>query len=148
MKFFYKAVILTSLSLFLTIYGCASISQRAEPLTTTSLEVATLLKFDDIPIPSGFSFIPDKSFVFQNETFRVGLLRYTGQATGEQLIYFYKEQMPLYQWELANIVEYGQRTLSFDRRDEVCTVVIDSKGLKSNISISLAPKAASAKVQK
>jgi len=107
----------------------------------TALEVATLLKFDDVPVPAGFKFLPTDSFAFQNDIFRVALLRYTGKGSAEQVVKFYKDQMPLYRWECINKVEYGIRTLNFQRSDETCTIIIDTKGSKSNISISVAPKA-------
>jgi len=129
-------------------YGCISLPQRTLS-EDVSLEVATLLKFDDVPVPAGLKFIPEDSFAFQNDLFRVALLRYSGRVAAEQAVSFYKEQMPLYGWEVINIVEYGTKTLNFDRPEETCTIIINAKGSKkSDIAISVAPKAASRRSKK
>ena len=146
MKINFKMLIILGLIFSVSILGCVSLSSKTASTEMAGLEVATLLKFDDVPIPAGFKFLPKDSFSFQNDIFRVALLRYTGRGSGETVVKFYKDQMPLYRWELVNVVEYGIRTLNFERPDETCTIVIDTKGSKSNISISVAPRASGGEV--
>jgi hypothetical protein len=135
-----RVIFVIFIGLILTIYGCSSWPRKTETAASASLELSALLKFDDVPIPNGFKFLPQKSFAFQNDLFRVAMLRYAGKATAEQVVSFYKEQMPLFRWDLLNIVEYGTKTLNFERPDETCTILIESKGSSSRIAISVAPK--------
>ena len=126
-------------SLFLL--GCATTgSKTSDPTQVAALEPAALLKFLDIPIPSAFGFIPDESYAFQSTGFRAGLLKYRGKASGDQIVVFFKEQMPMYSWHLVNIVEHGRRMLSFEKEQESCIITIDEKGNRADLTISIAPK--------
>lgn len=99
-----------------------------------------MLKFSDIPMPASFVFFPEESYAFQSAGFRAGLLKYKGKASGEQTIVFFKEQMPLYNWQLMNIVEHGRRMISFEKEQEACIITIDEKGKNAEITVSIAPK--------
>jgi len=48
----------------------------------------------------------------------VGVLKYQGKTNPDQVVNFYKEQMAMYNWNLVNIVEYGQRLMNFERENE------------------------------
>jgi hypothetical protein len=71
---------------------------------------------------------------------RVGLLKYEGKASPDQVVNFYKEQMAMYNWNLLNVVEYGQRLLNFDRETETCIISLTPRGNNSVITITLGPK--------
>jgi hypothetical protein len=121
--------------------GCVTMPQKSSgPTQIPMLEPATLFKFSDLPIPANFVFAPDESYAFQSVGFRAGLLRYKGKATGEKAIVFFREQMPLYDWRLVNIVEHGRRTISFEKESETCLITIDEKRNKAELTISIAPK--------
>lgn len=120
--------------------GCATTSKSSDPTQVPALEPAALLKFSDIPVPAVFKFAPEESYAFQTTGFRAGLLKYNGKAGGEQAVVFFKEQMPLYNWQLLNIVEHGRRMLSFEKENETCIITIDEKGNRADITVSVAPK--------
>ena len=137
-------------SLFLA--GCATFPQNesssdAEKNKVT-LSVAPILKFDDIPVPSGFRILEKESFAFQNDKSRVALLKYYGAKTADQVTAFYKEQMASFNWDLINIVEYDKRVLNYDSSDESCIITIQPQGGKSMVIIALSPKSRPIKAQK
>ena len=130
-------------SLFLLyVYGCSNFMKKSDQgsLGLGVLEPSVSAHFNDIPIPAGFRLIPADSYSFQNSNTRVALLKYIGKATPEQLINFYKERMPANNWNLINIIEYGQRYLNFDKEDEACIIVLEQRGGKVLITVSLGPK--------
>ncbi|HAH21505.1 MAG: hypothetical protein A2Y00_03465 [Omnitrophica WOR_2 bacterium GWF2_43_52] len=132
---------LSSFVLLSLITGCTTTySRKSDPTQMPALEPAALLKFQDIPIPSGFAFSPDESYAFQSTNFRAGIITYKGRATGDQVVAFFKEQMPMYNWHLLNIVEHSLRMLSFEKEQETCVITVDEKGNKSKITLSIAPK--------
>lgn len=135
-----KKVLLLGISVFLSaaILGCASISGKDQ--AGTSLQAQSILKFSDLPAPSGFKMLAKDSYSFETSGMRVGLLRYQGKATLDQLVNFYKEQMPMYSWTLLNTTEYGDCIMNFERETESCIVSIVPKGDKAVISISFGPK--------
>jgi hypothetical protein len=121
--------------------GCATTSNSYETKEIAALEVASVLKFSDIPIPNGFNLLPSESFAFQNNELRITLLKYIGKGTIDRISSFYKEQMPLYKWDMINIVEYGSNVMNFQRETEICTITIIPQGSKSQLVISVTPRA-------
>ncbi|MCX5700170.1 MAG: hypothetical protein NTZ63_01310 [Candidatus Omnitrophica bacterium] len=124
-------------SLVLTLTGCTSMFNKnsLEPLKS---QVA--LKFQDIPVPAGFRLLQQNSYSFESTGLRACVLRYQGPASIERVINFYKEQMPMYNWNLLNVMEYGDCVMNFERETESCIINIAPKGSNSLISISMGPK--------
>lgn len=132
--------------------GCVTLpksesSSDAEKNKIT-LSVAPILKFDDIPVPTGFKILDKESFAFQNDKSRVALLKYYGGKTSDQVVAFYKEQMALYNWDLVNIIEYDRKVLNYENSEESCIVTIQPQGGKSMITVALSPKSRPIKAQK
>ncbi|MDP8216961.1 MAG: hypothetical protein P9L98_06595 [Candidatus Kaelpia imicola] len=126
--------------------GCSTISGRRGSHSSDfekQLEVSTLLKFDDIPVPSSFKFIAAESFAFQTDEVRVGLLKYTGRVSPEETVVFYKEQMPLYNWKPINFIEYERRILNFEKDEQSVVITIDGKGSSSSLVIAVSPRSES-----
>jgi len=53
---------------------------------------------------------------------------------------FYREQMPMYNWNLLNVIEFGERQMNFDREAETCVVTLVPKGKSVTIVVSVGPK--------
>ena len=138
MKYF-KKILLLSLSCFLltiALWGCSTTSNNR-------IEPQAILKFADLPIPTGLKSLPQTSYSFENAGVRVAVLKYQGKVNIDQLINFYKEQMPMYNWNLINIIEYGQRLLNFERENETCIITIQVAGFWNEdalVTISVGPK--------
>ncbi|MDD2680131.1 MAG: hypothetical protein PHO03_04990 [Candidatus Omnitrophica bacterium] len=138
-----KRLLLLGPAVFLLagILGCASLSDKKQGSTAQSLQAQSILKFGDLPVPAGFKIQAKDSYSFESSGIRVGLLRYQGKASLDQVVNFYKEQMPMYSWTLLNLTEYGDCIMNFEREAESCIVYIAPKGGQATISISLGPKA-------
>lgn len=140
MKKFLIFVLLCLCAFILT--SCTTTSGKNAKLTTSkALEPQAILKFNDIPVPSGFKPVPLDSYSFENSGIRVAVLKYKGKAEADQIVNFYKEQMPMYNWNLLNVVEYGERLLNFERESETCIIRLVPKGQDVEIVISVGPKA-------
>jgi len=122
--------------------GCASLSGNSDAKSANPgmLEPQAILKFSDIPVPVGLKNLPSQSYSFESSGVRVGVLKYQGKNSPDQVVSFYKEQMAMYNWNLVNIVEYGQRLLNFERENESCIITIEPKGSSIILIISLGPK--------
>lgn len=122
--------------------GCATTSndKSGMPKNEAILEPSGILKFSDIPMPTGFKSLPLDSYSFESAGIRVALLKYQGKANPDQVVNFYKEQMVMYNWNLLNVVEYGVRLLNFERESESCIITLSGKGNNVIITISLGPK--------
>lgn len=140
-----KSTILIFAFLFcsaLLVCGCSGFPKRdRQGMSPEFLEPQVALKFADLPVPAKFKIMPQDSYSFESSGIRVGLLKYRGKANIDQAVNFYKDQMPIYNWNLVNAVEYGQRILNFEREAESCIVTLLSKGSTVFITVSLGPKA-------
>ncbi len=121
--------------------GCAGVSKKeGMPKEEALLEPQSALRFNDVPAPAGFKFLPEESYTFESAGVRVGVLKYAGKADVEQAVNFYKDQMPLYNWNLLNAIEYGERLLNFEREQETCIINLSPKGRNITITVALGPK--------
>jgi len=143
MKFFRKLLFLPTLYFLLTtaLTGCTTLSDNKVSTNPSSLEPQAILKFTDVPVPVGLKNLPQQSYSFESSGVRVGVLKYQGKNNPDQIVNFYKEQMPMYNWNLVNIVEYGQRMLNFERENETCIITLQPLDWNNNLLIiSLGPK--------
>jgi hypothetical protein len=135
------AVLLLFCAFALLSAGCANISKKDDLSKNPSLlEPSALLKFSDVPVPSGFKLLSQDSYSFETSGMRVGVLKYQGKANPDQVINFYKEQMPMYNWNLLNVIEYGDRMMNFERENETCIIGLFTKGNAVTITVSLGPR--------
>ena len=143
MKFSKQLFFLTICFLLITVLmGCTTITENKAPASSPdSLSPQTLLKFSDIPVPVGLKSLPEQSYSFESSGVRVGVLKYQGKNIPDQIVNFYKEQMPMYNWNLVNIVEYGQRLMNFERENETCIITLQPMSWGSSLLIiSVGPK--------
>lgn len=121
--------------------GCAGISAKDRSMQGAQLlEPQSMFRFSDVPVPAGFKLLPQDSYSFESSGVRVGLLKYRGKAKVDKVVNFYREQMPMYNWNLLNVVEYGDRLMNFDRDAESCIISLLPKGKLVTIAVSLGPK--------
>jgi hypothetical protein len=120
--------------------GCEMTQEKSLSPESVVLAPAYAAKIADIPVPRDFKLLPKESYSFESGAIRVAVLKYHGRARLDQAVRFYKEQMPLSDWTLLNIIEYENCLLNFDRDDETC--IIDVSGRMSGVlvTISLGPK--------
>lgn len=134
-------VLIIAVLLITGLCGCAGASRKGGlPSGEGMLEPQGKGRFTDLPVPAGFKFIPANSYSFESAGVRVGVLNYAGKADAEQVVSFYRDQMPLYNWNLLNVIEYGERLMNFERENETCIVRILARGRSVNLSIAVGPK--------
>jgi hypothetical protein len=139
-KLFFLSAIFCVLSTALM--GCAGLSGNSDSKNSNPglLEPQAIMKFSDIPVPVGLKSLPAQSYSFESSGVRVGVLKYQGKNNPDQVVNFYKEQMAMYNWNLVNIIEYGQRLLNFERENETCIITMEPKGSGILLTISVGPK--------
>jgi len=124
----------------LNFLGCTMVSRKGKAGAPGMLEPQAVFRFADIPVPVGFKLLSKDTYAFEGAGVRVGLLQYKGKADPGRAINFYKEQMPMYNWRLLNVIEYGERLMNFDREDEICNIKLIPRGRTLYITVSVGPK--------
>ncbi|MFV1981085.1 MAG: hypothetical protein ACC655_08030 [Rhodothermia bacterium] len=79
-----------------------------------------------MPIPRGYEYKPDASFVFAQEGMRSADLRYEGELAVEELIRFYQESMPMNGWKFLRLTGVRMKTITFTKNGEMCEIIIMS----------------------
>ena len=127
--------------------GCAGSSSTmatnpGEPIEELSnaIPIAPDSRIPDIPVPAGFNFDREHSFVFQNSRLDVGRIQYYGKASVEDVAQFYLDEMTQHNWELQNVTEHGTIMLFFDKPSKSCQVLLSPKGRSVIIQVSFFPK--------
>lgn len=142
-KVFSLVTLYSLLSTFLI--GCATVDRQRDAelgvaVEEEKLEVSSDLKFEDLPVPCGFKLNKQESFIFQNDFTRMGVFKYIGKANTNKIVEFYREQMPLYNWGLINIVEHNDIILNFEKDRESCVITLKPMMTRTGLTIFLTPK--------
>ncbi len=107
---------------------------------TTGIPLAPDFRIPDIPVPAGFDFDRTNSFVFQNGIIDVGSIQYTGKEHIADVLQFYNDEMPRYNWKLLSVAEHNTVTMSFEKPNKTCQVTLIPKTRGTVIQISFFPK--------
>ncbi len=97
------------------------------------------LQFADVPVLEGFALIKDESFQFAQEAIRVGLLKYAGDLSLDEVSAFFRERMPQSGWRLVNELNHDRYILSFEKPGSTCTVTIENASVNTMVSVAIAP---------
>ena len=121
----------------LLFWGCQSIPLREEK--KVGLELSSLSRFEDIPVPQNFVYLPLKSFVFERNKVRIGILKYVGVSTPEAIVNFLKRNMANYGWKLRSVIEGGAIFLNFQKEKEACIVNVEYIKRRIFLTFALSP---------
>ena len=97
-------------------------------------------RIDDLPVPDRYKFNEDKSFVFETETIRTGILIYNGGSDITKVIDFYKEEMPKHGWSMIHMFQHKDATMLFQKENWICTVKLEGSWSSNVLSLTIAPK--------
>jgi len=122
--------------------GCATTPEGSyeDPYAPARHAVATYLRYEDVPIPSTFLLIHQKSLSVESGSSRIASLHYQGRGNRIEIINFYKEYMPDYGWRLVNLIEGAQTIMNYSNGGEMCTIVMTGDYHKITLNISLSPE--------
>ncbi len=121
--------------------ACA-VSRRVSPRPVASLGLgvgSSPLQFTDVPVLEGFALIKEESFQFEQEAIRVGLLKYVGDGSLDEVSAFFRDRMLQSRWRLVNELNRDRYILSFEKPGSTCTITIENASVNTTISIAIAP---------
>ncbi|MBU0639972.1 MAG: hypothetical protein KKB50_13975 [Planctomycetes bacterium] len=131
------------LGLGLLLPACQSftggVNTETSAATTASAVQHPML--EGIPVPAGFTFVPEGSVGRSSGKFRVVNYEYQGEMKPTALVRWYKEYMPSAGFTLRQErVERGMYSLRFDSEAEECNIRIAREKLSQTIlTIDLGP---------
>ncbi len=134
-----KALILGGLIMGLV--SCVTQQKQAAPQQPVNPPQKIVELINGIPIYPGFSYQESKSFVYESNEVKAGVLVFTGKATMSQLVEFYKSKMPSYGWKLVSFFQHNQDSfLNYDAPDRTCQLTLHVGDFSSQITIRTGTK--------
>ena len=113
--------------------GCMGTENTAQ--APVRLSPNPLPHFADIPIPTGFKRVDERSMDLVSGSVRLVRHVYEGRAGLTAVRDFYCEQMPMGHWrEVNRRFEDGRFTLRFEKDNEGCDVELRRRGGLSNMT--------------
>ncbi len=93
--------------------------------------------FPDVPVPKELSLVENKSFVYETQTMRVGVLMFTGNVDLQSLEEYFKVNMGRNGWKFINSTKYRGISLLFIKEDKTAQIKMNKGTFGSDIEISI-----------
>ena len=93
--------------------------------------------FEDIELPAEMRFSYKKSVSIRTDSFRGGILYYTGRVEMYSLKEFIIASMKQHKWKLAGEVAGGSVLLAFTKPSQTCMMTIESHGSMSDTTLTM-----------
>ena len=101
------------------------------------------MQFPHVPIPKGIDLDRGKTFIYESGTgdIKVGRLVFSVWNRAEDVVDYFRTEMVQNGWTPLQIVEFDTRTMLYERKGQVCTVLVTPSSLgKTQIEIQIGPK--------
>jgi hypothetical protein len=119
--------------------GCRGVD-RTESITIPNPVVVTPERpLADVPVPVGFAFKSTGSYIFDGN-YRVARLLYRGTPHVEEVIQYFKEQMPQSRWMFVRDSGVDGRVLLFHNDCEELELKLDRQSGITALQIDIKPR--------
>lgn len=113
--------------------GCATTNDRTPAAVQNPM-------LDDVPLPSGFHLVDDRSVGSTSGKVRIGKYEYAGGTDRSEVARFYKEIMPSAGWGLKNeSFDRGTTELFFESSAESCVIKVKRESRKTLVVVDVRP---------
>jgi len=132
------------LLLITALTGCASLrGNKGGPSTAQKKKMEAIQKLaNNIPLYPKFKYIPDKSFFFESNGVKAGVMVFEGKGRVGDLVKFYQREMPLQGWSMVSSYQYGKEALlDFSAPDKTCQISIEEQPFKTVLVIRTGTRA-------
>ena len=98
-------------------------------------------QFEDLPIPNNLKIINDDSFVYETNNYRTGIIKYQGEDNFKNVGNFFKGELPKYNWNLVNSIEFKKvMQLIFVKPDWITVIYLEQDGSNVIVTVTIGPK--------
>lgn len=119
--------------------GCRGI-ERVESFTVPNfLVVRPERPLADVPVPLGFTYKENGSYVFSGN-YRVARLQYRGTPHIEECVRYFQEQMPPSRWRFIRQAGIEGRLVTFHNDEEELRIKLDRSGGLTLLTIDIKPR--------
>ncbi len=98
-------------------------------------------QFEDLPVPNNLNIINDDSFLYETSNYRTGIMKYKGEDDFKNVGNFFKGELPKYNWNLVNSIEFKNvMQLIFAKPDWITVIYLEQNGNNVIVTITIGPK--------
>ncbi|BDD87282.1 hypothetical protein [Desulfofustis limnaeus] len=119
-----RLVALLSLTALVFFSSCASQSTAVPPATEIGPIPSVVSNFDDIELPADMELNLKKTMSIKTDSFRGGILHYSGRVELHSLKDFIIASMKNNQWKHVGEASYDNILLAFTKPNKTCMVVL------------------------
>jgi hypothetical protein len=98
---------------------------------------SSVANFNDIELPSDMKNVTKKSMSITTDSFRGGILHYSGRVEINSLKDFIVSSMKQNKWKLVGEVSYQNVILAFTKPNRTCMMNLENNGSLSNTTITM-----------
>ena len=109
----------------------------------TDLPNQAFYGFPDVPVPKELTFAPNKSFVYETQSMKVGVLVLSGNVELQSLEDYFKVNMPKNGWRFVNNFRFrGDIAMNFTKDDKTANIKMSRDSFTAEVEIWVGPAAA------
>ncbi len=135
-------------AVILLVNGCQSSNNlkytpKKEELSPVTVETGSYRDFEDIQIPSEFVLDEGKSYLYQAESIKTGVLSFTTSKPAGEVISFFRKNMPLDNWTPISLFKFRKSIMLYHKTSKNCLIIIensDDEPAKTNVEIWVSPQ--------
>jgi len=113
-----------------------------EDKSKTDLPNQAFYGFPDIPVPTELTYSQDKSFIYETQNLKVGVLVLSGNVELQSLEDYFKVNMVKNGWRFINSFKFkGEITSNFVKDDKTANIKMSRSSFTSQVEIWVGPGA-------
>ncbi len=124
------SIVLCVAALTLSVGGCSGKSQNSQSAGMSDLPplASAIGNFNDLELPVEMKLDKDKTMSINTESFKGGIIHYSGRVDMNSLKDFIVASMRNNKWKLVGEASYEYTLLAFTKPNRTCMVLISEKG--------------------
>jgi PBP1b-binding outer membrane lipoprotein LpoB len=138
-----RKVIICLVALSFLATGCAGwnrmTGQEEKPKPKTEGLNQAFYSFPDIPVPKELTLNRDKSFVYETQAFKAGVLVLSGKVEIESLENYFKVSMMKNGWRFINSYKYSDVIFNFMKDDKSANIRMNADTFNTHVEIWVGP---------
>lgn len=98
-------------------------------------EFVPYTEFDDIAVPNELSRVPERTFIYENQEFKTGMIVMKGRVENQSLIDFFVNQMAKDNWTKESSIISSMSTIVFHKPYKSCMIRITDGTYNTEVEI-------------
>jgi hypothetical protein len=135
---YFKRVFLIS-GFLLLLYGCQNFGQTAEEqdFVAGTPVLGTYLDFEDVQVPRGLKLDRKRSYVYQTESIKTGVLSFNTTRTAVEILADFEENMPRDNWVLVSNFKFHKNILLYNKATKNCLIIVEPRPNRSWVKVEI-----------